>query len=252
MTQYANSEGSAFFFEQGGKVYAAARAQIISEDQVRREYAFALDAKELNKNFLWISGRYVQGEQANRNGQFWTTEDLKAGEYSVKYTPLNVLHEFTRPVGVIVETKMVYREGSGEGKLLPEIQALSAVWAHNFPEVAQAAREAHSRGQLWYSMECVAESRQCLTCNEQFAWASTELCEHLSSSRVAPRRFINPEFLGGALIFPPAKPGWKDADIEEVARQAVNVSTALDGEDLTPKEREALLHLNALVARSAR
>lgn len=252
MTNYVNADKSAFFFEKGDRVYAAARAQIISEDEVRREFAFELDSKALNKNFLWISGRYVQGEQANRNGQFWTSDDLKAGENSVRFTPLNVLHEYTRPVGVFVETKIIHRDAAVEKPLLPEIQALSALWAHNFPEVADLARDAHSKGQLWYSMECVGESKQCLTCNNTYEWAAVEYCEHMTKDPRAPRRFINPTFLGGALIFPPARPGWADADIEEIARELVAVSYSLEGEHLSPRERESLLHLYSQVAASSK
>jgi hypothetical protein len=68
-------------------------------------------------------------------------------------------------------------------------------------------------------MECVAEKKQCLECGEtfEFAAASHLTCEHMAASATAPRRFINPVFLGGALIFPPKSPAWPDADITEVA-----------------------------------
>lgn len=208
------------YTEWNGKGYLTARAHIISDpSELDREYAFEMKGERLNPNFLWISGRYAQGEQPNRNGQFWTTEDLKGGEYSIRYTPLNVMHEWDRPVGVFVETKLVHREAaSGESELLPEIQALSALWSHNYPHIADAARAAYGKGKLWYSMECVGEAKQCLTCSKTFEWSAGKFCEHLEASVQAPRRLINPVFQGGALIFPPTKPGWADADIEEVAR----------------------------------
>jgi hypothetical protein len=40
----------------------------------------------------------------------------------------------------------------------------------------------------------------------------------MATAANAPRRFINPVFLGGALIFPPERPAWSDADITEVAK----------------------------------
>ena len=208
------------YTEHNGKGYITARAHIISDPtELDREYAFEIKGERLNPNFLWISGRYVQGEQPNNNGQFWTTDDLKGGEYSIRYTPLNVLHEWDRPVGVFVETKLVHREAAtSEGELLPEIQALSALWAHNYPQVADMARAAHKDGHLYYSMECVGEAKQCLTCNKTFEWSAAKYCEHLEESVRSPRRLINPVFQGGALIFPPVAPGWSDADIEEVAR----------------------------------
>ena len=72
-------------------------------------------------------------------------------------------------------------------------------------------------------MECVAEKKQCLQCEEVFAFAAKphEVCNHLAERANAPRRFINPIFLGGALIFPPESPAWRDADITEVAHHLV-------------------------------
>jgi hypothetical protein len=238
----------AYFTERNGKAYISSRAYVISDPgQLDREYAFEMKGERLNPNFVWISGRYAQGEKANRNGQFWTTEDLKGGEYSIRYTPLNVLHEWDRPVGVFVETKLVHREAAaGESELLPEIQALSALWAHNYPQIADAVRSAHEKGNLWYSMECIGEAKQCLTCNRQFEWAAERFCSHLEESKLAPRRLINPVFQGGALIFPPTKPGWVDADIEEVARATKEFADR--DIDPTATEMESLQHLMDMVS----
>lgn len=234
-----------FLMERNGKAYVTARAHIISDPSELREMAFSVKEERLNPNFLWITGRYAQGDKVNDNGQFWTTDDLKGGEYSVKYTPLNVLHEWDRPVGVFVETKLVHRGGGQEGELLPEIQALSALWAQNFPNIAEAARDAHQAGNLWYSMECIGESKQCLVCDRTFEWAAKTFCEHMEASAISPRRLINPLFQGGALIFPPTRPGWSDADIEEVAR----VYADRIEQPLSQEELDALHHLRTLVLR---
>jgi hypothetical protein len=244
----------AFVFERNNKVYLNAQARIISDpEELPRELAFALKGQRLNPQFVWVSGRFVQGEQMNSNGQFWTTDDLKSGEYSIQYTPLNVLHEWQYPIGTIVETKLVHREAAAEGELLPEIQALSLIWAANFPQVAEAAREAHGKGKLWYSMECTGAAKQCLTCNNTYEWAAARFCAHLEESKTAPRRFIDPIFHGGALIFPPVEPGWVDADIEEVAKAAreyadrkpVSYASPLP-EGIDDGERAALEHLYLL------
>lgn len=230
------------YTELNGKSYFTTKAQIVSDpEQLEREYAFEMKGERLNPNFLWISGRYVQGEKANRNGQFWTTQDLKGSEYSIKYTPLNVLHEWDRPVGVFIETKLVHREAaSSSEEVLPEIQALSALWSHLYPEIADAVRSAHAQGKLWYSMECIGEAKQCLTCDKTFDWAASRFCDHLENSVQAPRRLINPIFQGGALIFPPVRPGWADADIEEVARATMQFAERSVNVDL---ELVAIRHL---------
>lgn len=203
-----------------GKLYATARAYVVDDpEQLPRELASEMDKTTMNPSFLWVAGRYVEANQRNKNGHYWTFDDLQKGEKSIKYTPLNTNHEWTKPIGTLVETKIVTRAQAND-RVLPEIQALGVVWAANFPELATRVRAAHSEGSLWYSMECVAEAKQCLQCEEIFPWAaaSHEVCQHLAESRIAPRRFINPIFLGGALIFPPENPAWPDADITEVAR----------------------------------
>jgi len=204
------------------KIYATSVAYIVERpDQLPRELASHLPEKN-NRSFLWVAGRYVQAGQTNKNGHYWTLDDIAAGEASIRHTPLNVLHRWQEPVGTFVETKIVNRlaSASDDEVVLPEIQALSVVWAANFPKVAEAVRQAHANKQLWYSMECVAEQKQCLTCNEVFPFRASahEVCGHLAASSSAPRRFINPTFLGGALIFPPDRPAWPDADITEIAK----------------------------------
>ncbi len=205
------------------KIYATAHAYVVDNPkQLPRELASEMPERS-NASFVWVAGRYVQADQPNKNGHFWTFDDLKAGQASIKHTPLNILHRWDEPVGTFVETKIINHPSVAQQdvRTYPEIQALSVVWAANFPQVASQVKEAHARKQLWYSMECVAEEKQCLACEQVFPFRASahEVCEHLAESASAPRRFINPTFLGGALIFPPEKPAWPDADITEVARR---------------------------------
>ena len=215
------------FLEQiGDKLYMTSRAYVVeTASELPRELASEYDKDSLNESCVWIAGRYVQANNTNKNGHYWTYDDIQRGEQSIKYTPLNVLHRWDRPVGTFVETKIVQREDriGGTDRLLPEIQALSILWGANFPEVARQVRDAHAAKRLWYSMECVAEAKQCLTCEEVYPFraSASEVCEHLATSKISPRRFINPTFLGGALVFPPASPAWSDADITEVAHRLV-------------------------------
>ena len=209
--------------EINDKLYMSARAYIVSDPaQLPRAMASEWQEQKMNDSFLWIAGRYVQANKANKNGDFWSYDDLVVGEASIKYTPLNVLHKWDRPVGTFVETKIVHRAKADgdDGEVLPEVQALAVLWTANFPAIATAAKEAHEVGRLWYSMECTAEMTQCMACERTFSFraASAELCEHLAN-RTAARRWVNPTFLGGALIFPPQSPGWADADITAVATE---------------------------------
>jgi hypothetical protein len=220
-----------------GKFYQTARAYIVEyPSDMPREMASEFKKEDLNPSFLWIAGRYVQAGQANKNGHYWTLDDLHSGESSIKFTPMNALHEYQRPIGTLVETKIVSREdrSAGSDGLLPEIQALGVMWAANFPKLAEKVKAAHAANELWYSMECVAEKKQCLECSEIYPYsaAAHETCEHLAASASAPRRFINPIFVGGALIFPPKSPAWPDADITEVAKLTEAFAHREQGGDL--------------------
>jgi hypothetical protein len=220
-----------FITEGNGKFYATAQAYIVDGDNPPpRELASEWGGAKTNDSFLWIAGRYVQANAKNKNGHFWAVEDIESGESTIRHTPLNVLHRWDRPVGTFVETKIVHREAAAED-MLPEIQALAVLWGANFPNVAKAARDAHEAEQLWFSMECVAEKKQCLECNEVFPFRAEahETCKHLAVAG-APRRFINPTFLGGALIFPPEKPAWSDADVTEVAHELTSQYANRDSE----------------------
>jgi len=203
------------------KLYMSARAYIVSDpSQLPRAMASEWQEQKMNESFLWIAGRYVQANKPNKNNDFWSYDDIVHGQSTIKYTPLNVLHKWDRPVGTFVETKIVHRSQADDGESLPEVQALAVLWTANFPGVAKAAKDAHEAGRLWYSMECTAETTQCMTCEKTFSFraAASELCEHLAN-RASARRWINPTFLGGALIFPPQSPGWADADITAVASE---------------------------------
>jgi hypothetical protein len=217
----------------GDKFYATSKAYIVEEPQdLPVEMASEFSMNRSNGSFIWVAGRYVQANNANKNGHFWTFEDLKQSEASIVHTPLNVAHEWEHPVGTVVQTKMVQREGAASGGTNPEIQALSVVWAAAFPQVATEVRDAHKQGTLFYSMECVAEQKQCLSCERTFAFAAAgaDVCEHLGQNRLAPRRFINTTFVGAALIYPPERPAWKDADITDVASELTREYAQRDSE----------------------
>lgn len=236
----------AMFEQIGDKLYATARAYVVTEpSELPREIASEFEKDTLNPSFLWVAGRYVQANRPNKNGHYWTFDDLQKGEKSIRYTPVNVLHKWDRPVGAYVQTKIVHREDRLEGsdRLLPEIQALAVVWAANFPEVASRIRENHENNTLWYSMECVAESKQCLIDEEVFDFKTPSqlCCEHLATSKTSPRRFINPVFLGGGLIYPPDSPAWEDADITEVAHRLTVEYAERERSDFDPAEWEHLM-----------
>lgn len=78
--------------------------------------------------------------------------------------------------------------------------------------------------QLWYSMECISRKIECVGengCGKVVDYrerSSANACSHLRE-RSAHRRLVDPIFQGAAIIVPPVKPGWGDADLT-VSRQA--------------------------------
>jgi len=237
-----------FTFEHNGRVFATAEAKIVTApSDLPHEIASALPTEKVNDSYLWIAGRFVQAGITNKNGHYWEIEDLEFGFKSIKHTPMNMLHQWARPVGTFVDSQIVRRASASDGEIA-EIQALGVVWAANFSAAASKIKDHHKNSELWFSMECVAEKKQCIECGETFDWAvANELaCAHLQESKTAPRRLINPTFVGGALIFPPESPAWPDADIMEVAmKQTIEYADAQHADILaskfTPDEWESIM-----------
>ena len=72
-------------------------------------------------------------------------------------------------------------------------------------------------------MECISKTLTCAGeagCGQEFKYAgpvSNTYCTHLNDSS-SIKQFNEPHFLGAALIFPPTRPGWKNAAITDIAR----------------------------------
>lgn len=186
-----------------------------------------------NPHYLWLQGRLVGGEKANRNGAFWATADLEVGLPTVNHGPLNWLHEGRHVIGSIVASELIRPavEVAGE-PAEPHIRAASAVWRWLWPDEARVIEMAADQGSLWYSMECVAREVSCMGdtgCGQTFDYAAVMTgnagCQHIAE-RSSTRRLVDPTFLGAAVIVPPVKPGWADADLTLMQTAASLAETA--------------------------
>jgi len=92
----------AFVTELNGRTLITAPANVFTTE--------AEKALHVNEHFLWMQGRFVGAEKANRNGAFWSTEDLELGELTVRHGPLNWLHEARHVTGAIADIRMVKRD----------------------------------------------------------------------------------------------------------------------------------------------
>lgn len=183
-----------------------------------------------NSKMLWVHGAFVGAEKANRNGALWTTKDLEVGEPTVRYGPLNWLHEERHIIGAIADSKLVTPETEAAsvfgGITDPYIAAAATVWKWIWPDESRVVEMASEAGQLWFSMECFAEQIECAgegSCGESFDYVQVVRaqagCEHIRE-RSASRRMVDPTFLGGAVIVPPVRPGWGEARAEVMAEAA--------------------------------
>lgn len=196
---------------------------------------------------LWLDGRFVGGEKANRNGAFWSVGDLEFGAPTVPGGPLNWLHEERKVVGVLASATL-HNDREAANDIGPHISAKSAVWKWVWPGEVRAIREAAEAGSLYYSMECISREVACMApeCETVVGYMQTmggaeEACEHIRQ-RSAARRFIDPVFLGGAVILPPTRPGWADANVE-LMRQGSSLAERAEASmgDASSREWERLM-----------
>lgn len=206
----------------------------------------------VNKGFLYLNGRFVEADTPNRNGAMWTSDDLELAQGTVAGGPLNWLHNETHIIGTLLDGSFVSREAAekaGATGVGNHITSTAAVWRFLFPREAELIQKASQDAQLYYSMECVSREVMCLDspgnpgCGETFEYADflgKRACAHLNQ-RSSARRFVDPIFLGGAIIVPPVQPGWARADVE-VLRQAAEYAEehSLEGA-LSRPQAEALV-----------
>lgn len=183
-----------------------------------------------NKAIKWVLGKYVEADKANKNGQYWSLDDLVMKSPTIHHAPMNINHIPKKIVGTYVAAELMHpvSESAGEQPLNPYIETVAAFWKPYNPDLLDRVEAAFEEGSLFQSMECVSETVTCMAgCGDTFAYAgpvSESYCTHLNSGGV--RSLDNPHFLAGALIIPPISPGWDGAVIEQLIK--ANAETAED------------------------
>jgi|688.fasta_scaffold548298_2 hypothetical protein len=234
--------------ENSNSFYFTGPVELINAE---RDMAAHWASEFINQNpaFKWIIGKYVEADNANSNGQYWSLEDLKMSKPSIEYAPMNMGHRQNHIVGTYVASEMMYPV---EQEMNAYIETASVLWKYYFPDELAMVQKAYDIGALHQSMECIAESVTCagpMGCGETFKYGgpmSSEYCEHIKS-RESYRQLNNPHFLAGGLILPPDRPGWKNASIDEVAAfsdeelDRVYKQVSEGSPHLDPKQWEALM-----------
>lgn len=197
-----------------------------------------------NEGFTYLRGRFVEADSPNRNGALWTTDDLQIGEATVAGGPLNWLHDDQHIIGSLLDGHLVAGKEAAAAGIGNHIVSNAAVWRFLFPKETDTIEKAAAGNELWFSMECVSKKVMCVDgCGESFDYSvynRQEACQHLREKSHV-RRFVDPIFLGGAIIVPPVRPGWANADVE-VVRQAAAVAEEHElADELTKPQAEAMV-----------
>jgi hypothetical protein len=261
-----------FLTEVGGRVILTAPASTSFEGLPKELASRWSEMASGSDHMMWLQGRFVEAEQANRNGAFWSTADLQFGSMSVNHGPLNWLHQEKTVIGTIADNALIQPEAitaeqayyngtittNTANALLdtvmprPYLAAASAVWKWVHPDKVAAIENAYEQGKLFYSMECIGRAIACTTdgtregCGKEFDYVTAmvspeKTCEHIAG-RSSARRIVDPSFLGGAAIVPPVQPGWGAANVE-IMRQAASLAEQTSGSlgDMTASEWEHLM-----------
>ncbi len=226
-----------YLVEGARSFFLVTPARLVRDDI---EIAWAEAHVKQNPNLAYVLGRYVGGGAIpNLNKQAFRTEDLRASHATLQYCPVNVNHNPARIVGAFVASELVYptqTAAATDDKVLdePYVEALAAIWKNYCAAEYQRIKAASDAGIVAYSMESVPTHLQCdgeFGCGKEFAYdgrRSLTYCAHLNDGS-ASKLLINPRFIGGALILPPAMPGWQDANVYQlIAREVATMAERAD------------------------
>lgn len=212
------------FYEGNNRIYLAGPAFILSDAQLTMETASSeWAAKYLIPNQAngYVLGKFVEADKANNNKQYFRMGDLLMSQPTISYAPLNINHDARNIIGSFIASEMQYPiEADGN----PHVEALAAMWKFYFPEAYDLAQRAFAQGSLFYSMEAVPRTISTIGGSDDeksYAYEGrvspnypTEINERSCEAIV----LNNPHFVGGALIVPPARPGWSNADIKQISK----------------------------------
>lgn len=229
------------------------RAFVLHADSGRTIITAPLrEVAQVNEGFTYLRGRYVEADAPNQNGAMWTTEDLQMGAPTVAGGPLNWLHQERKIIGTLLDGSLqAGREAAaGEPAIGNHIVSNAVLWSFLFPNEALTVQRAADEASAYFSMECLSKEVACVDtpgrpgCGETFSYSdynAKNCCQHLRE-KSSVRRFVDPYFLGAAVIIPPIKPGWANANLETLGRQnAEAIERAHLDEHLSKPEAQAMV-----------
>lgn len=212
------------FYEGNNRIYLAGPAWLFGEnerpevEQASADWATAhMIPNEANS---YILGRFVEADKANNNKQYFRLGDLLMAQPTIAYAPVNINHQST-PIGAFIASEMQYPKEEGGN---PYIDALSAIWKIYYPTAYEKIQQAYAEGNLYYSMEAVPRTLSTIggsddTAEYAYEGRTSDNYPREINKRECEGIVLNrPHFVGGALIVPPAKPGWSHADVKQMSQ----------------------------------
>ncbi len=228
-------------------IHIASAAMLVEEN---RELAWAEKHVMANPALAWIVGKYIGTNKPNDNGHIFSAAELGEARQSLVYAPMNMLHRPQQVMGVYVANEIIWPTGTTASvagfsatdlnavdasqsataaagmpvtETEPFLEAVAAFYKYYFPEQFEAVRMAHNEGSLAWSMECVPDTVTCahatVYCGKTFPYMGRQdasYCKHLNQPG-APKKLNKPHFTAGALVLPPARPAWKNANVTELS-----------------------------------
>lgn len=197
-------------FERDGHIYIVGPVAPITPgvDELAG-FAFAQELAKAapNEHIMWLRGQYVEGDRANRNGQYWSSGELALKSLTPRFMPVTVMHDPRTAVGLIADTKLLTPDA--DKVPLSRIDTALAIWSHRFPEIAEECNHNYAQGTLMQSMECTAPHYDCIECGQVFVKMPNgaeraNWCTHLNEAAetgIPVRRLRDVTFTGTGLIF---------------------------------------------------
>lgn len=216
---------------EGTRGFHIAGPLVLVEENKEIAWAGAKEWIKIRDDIGWVMGNYVNADPAgNRNGHIFDVDHLARQHPTVVNTPLNMGHQAEYIIGHYVASEMLYPVGgvvpagaaAGEPLQHPWIETLAAFYRGIFSDEFDLVKDFHRRGMAWQSMECLPESLTCRAaegCGKTFAYDGVQsgtYCAHINEPR-SLKQLNDPHYVGGAIVIPPLRPGWRRADVTEVA-----------------------------------
>lgn len=220
---------------EGRKSYhLATTCSLVGEDTDKATaWAGAKSHITIRPDTAWLMGNFVEADRPNQNGHLFGLDDLPGAHPSVVHRPLNMGHHDHYNVGTFVATELIFPTGADPDAPAtaagtmdhPYVEALAAMWKNLYPTEYLAILGAHRMGASYFSMEAMPESLTCMEtdggveCGKTFPFEglfSDTYCAHMTDMR-SKKKLNKPRYIGGAVIIPPMRPGWRNADMAEVA-----------------------------------